>query len=225
MLTIFLWSNAWFSCIDGVAGIMPIIVCPSCNSTNTHFCHDQGFVENTHFCRKMGFIATTRLLGFVWCRLLRKPLGFDSDFAQICGLKIGGWQHWLSPINKARCSYLNTGNYMTSIMSLELCSTPCFNKLVFQMVHVIASGKTKVTNGISTLVQTSATLLTKLMKMIPVEPIKNLSSLPRRDLVVALAWAPIVAMDVAVQVGIASLRSRGQLVCKPSACVNYFCCA
>ena len=75
------------------------------------------------------------------------------------------------------------------------------------MVHIVASGKTKVTNGISTLVQTSATLLTKLMKMIPVEPIKSLSSLPRRDLVVALAWAPIVAMDVAVQVGTASGRS------------------
>merc|ERR1711936_922964 len=40
----------------------------------------------------------------------------------------------------------------------------------------------------------------KLVKKIPVESIKSLSSLPRRDLVVALAWAPIVAMDVAVQV-------------------------
>ena len=75
------------------------------------------------------------------------------------------------------------------------------------MVHIVASQKTKVTNGISTLVQTSATLFPKLMTMIPVEPIKNLSSLPRRDLVVALAWAPIVAMDVAVQVGTASGRS------------------
>ena len=28
---IFLWSNACFSCIDGVAGIMPIITCPSCS--------------------------------------------------------------------------------------------------------------------------------------------------------------------------------------------------
>ena len=93
------------------------------------------------------------------------------------------------------------------------------------MVHILASQKTKVTNGLSTLVQTFATLFPNLMKMIPVEPIKNLSSLPRRDLVVALAWAPIVAVDVAVQVGIASLRSRGQLVCKPSACVTYFCCA
>ena len=88
------------------------------------------------------------------------------------------------------------------------------------MVHIIASGKTKVTNGISTLLQTSAALLTKLMKMIPVEPIKNLSSLPRRDLVVALAWAPIVAMDVVVQVSKASGRSRVQLVC-----VTYFSCS
>ena len=95
MLTTFIRSNAWFSCIDGVAGIMPIITCPSCNSTNTRFCHDQGFVENTHFCRKTGFIANTRLFGFVWCRLLRRHLGFDSDFAHISGLKVGGWQHWL----------------------------------------------------------------------------------------------------------------------------------
>ena len=35
---IFLWSNACFSCIDGFAGIMPIITCPSCNSVNTRFC-------------------------------------------------------------------------------------------------------------------------------------------------------------------------------------------
>ena len=94
MLTIFLWSNAWFSCIDGVAGIMPIITCPSCNSTNTRFCREKGFVENTRFCRKTGFIANTRLFGFVWCRLLRRHLGFDSDFAQISGLKIGGWHLW-----------------------------------------------------------------------------------------------------------------------------------
>ena len=91
MLTIFLWSNAWFSCIDGVAGIMPIITCPSCSSTNTRFCREKGFVENTRFCRKTGFVANTRLFGFVWCRLLRRHLGFDSDFAQISGQKIGGW--------------------------------------------------------------------------------------------------------------------------------------
>ena len=81
-------------CIDSVAGIMPIITCPGCNSTNTRFCHENGFVENTRFCRKTGFIANTRLFGFVWCRLLRRHLGFDSDFAQISGLKIGGWQLW-----------------------------------------------------------------------------------------------------------------------------------
>ena len=84
-------------CIDSVAGIMPIITCPGCNSTNTRFCHEKGFVENTRFCRKTGFIANTRLFGFVWCRLLRRHLGFDSDFAQISGLKIGGWQHWCLP--------------------------------------------------------------------------------------------------------------------------------
>ena len=94
MLTIFLWSNAWFSCIDGVAGIMPIITCPSCNSTNVPFCHKKGFVENMLFWRKTGFVANTLLFGFVWCRLLRRHLGFDSDFAQISGLKIGGWQLW-----------------------------------------------------------------------------------------------------------------------------------
>ena len=93
MLTIFLWSNAWFSCIDGVAGIMPIITCPSCNSTNTRFCHERDFVENRGYCRKTSFIANRRLFGFVWCRLLRRHLGFDLDFAQISGLKIGGWQH------------------------------------------------------------------------------------------------------------------------------------
>ena len=85
MLTIFLWSNAWFSCIDGVAGIMPIITCPSCNSTNPRF------------CRKTGLVANTRLFGFIWCRLLRRHLGFDSDFAQISGLKIGGWHLWDKP--------------------------------------------------------------------------------------------------------------------------------
>ena len=85
-------------CIDSVAGIMPIITCPGCNLTNTRFCHEKGFVENTRFCRKTGFIANTRLFGFVWCRLLRRHLGFDSDFAQISGLKIGGWQHCTKPI-------------------------------------------------------------------------------------------------------------------------------
>ena len=30
---------------------------------------------------------------FVWCRLLCRHLGFDLDFVQISGLKIGGWQH------------------------------------------------------------------------------------------------------------------------------------
>ena len=78
-------------CIDSVAGIMPIITCPGCNLTNTRFCHEKGFVENTRFCRKTGFIANMRFFGFVWCRLLRRHLGFDSDFAQISGLKIGGW--------------------------------------------------------------------------------------------------------------------------------------
>ena len=62
-------------CLDGVAGIMPIITCPSCNSTNARF------------------VANTRLFGFVWCRLLCRHLGFDLDFVQISGLKIGGWQH------------------------------------------------------------------------------------------------------------------------------------
>ena len=81
-------------CIDSVAGIMPIITCPGCNLTNTRFCHEKGFVENTRFCRKTGFIANTRLFGFVWCRLLRRHLGFDSDFAQISGLKIAGWHLW-----------------------------------------------------------------------------------------------------------------------------------
>ena len=86
---IFLWSNACFSCIDGVAGIMPIITCPSCNLTNTRFCREKGFVENIRFCCKTGF-AIRHLFGFVWCRLLCRHLGFDSDFAQISGLQVGG---------------------------------------------------------------------------------------------------------------------------------------
>ena len=90
MLTIFLWSNAWFSCIDGVAGIMPIITCPSCNLTNPRF------------CRKTGLVANTRLFGFIWCRLLRRHLGLDSDFAQISGLKIGGWHLW-EGVTKKSC--------------------------------------------------------------------------------------------------------------------------
>ena len=81
-------------CIDSVAGIMPIITCPGCNSTNTRFCHEKGFVENMRFCRKTGFVAITRHFGFVWCRLLRRHSGFDTDFAQISGLEIGDWQHW-----------------------------------------------------------------------------------------------------------------------------------
>ena len=84
-------------CIDSVAGIMPIITCPGCNSTNTCFCHEKGFVEHTRFCCKTGFIANMRLFGFVWCRLLCRHLGFDSDFAQISGLsglRIGGWHLW-----------------------------------------------------------------------------------------------------------------------------------
>ena len=89
------WQSFMVKCIDGVAGIMPIITCPSCNSTNVHFCREKGFVENMHFCHKTGFVANTRLFGFVWCRLLCRHLGFDSDFAQISGLQVGGWQHWL----------------------------------------------------------------------------------------------------------------------------------
>ena len=74
---------------------MPIIACPSCNLTNTHYCRKKGFVESTRFCCKTGFVANTSLIGLVWCRLLRRHLGFDSDSAQISGLKIGGRQHWI----------------------------------------------------------------------------------------------------------------------------------
>ena len=111
-------------CIDSVAGIMPIITCPGCNSTNTRFCHEKGFVENTRFCRKTGFIANTRLFGFVWCRLLRRHLGFDSDFAQISGLKIGGWHLWEGVTKK---------KLLSSWISCKLCPpfpTPQFGLLV-----------------------------------------------------------------------------------------------
>ena len=92
-------------CARPLEGIMPIITCRSCNSTNTRFCHEKGFVENTHFSRKTGSIANTCFFGFVWCRVLRRHLGFDSDFAQISGLKIGGWQHWYrDPVGP--CMYL-----------------------------------------------------------------------------------------------------------------------
>ena len=40
------------------------------------------------------FIANTRLFGFVWCRLLRRHLGFDSDFAQMSSPRNGGWNLW-----------------------------------------------------------------------------------------------------------------------------------
>ena len=83
-------TQGTFSCIDNFAGIMPIITCPSCNSTNTRFFYEKGFVENTCFCRKTGFVANTCLWGFVWCRLLRRHLRFDFDFAQITGLNLGG---------------------------------------------------------------------------------------------------------------------------------------
>ena len=66
----------------------------------------QSYVTMTLFCRGMGYVSFTRvmswiafcsqyaLFGFVFCRLLRRHLGFDSDFAQISGPKIGGWQLW-----------------------------------------------------------------------------------------------------------------------------------
>ena len=68
----------------------------------------QTYVVITLLCRGMGYVPFTRVLswiaicrqyalfGFVLCRLLRRHLGFDSDFAQISGPKIGGWQLWLA---------------------------------------------------------------------------------------------------------------------------------
>ena len=61
---IFLWSNACFSCIDGVAGIMPIITCPSCNLTNTRFCHKTGFVAYIWVCLVQTYTQTFR----IWLR-------------------------------------------------------------------------------------------------------------------------------------------------------------
>ena len=71
----------------------------------------QTYVMITLFCRGMGYVTRIlswiafcrqyALFGFVLCRLLRRHLGFDSDFAQISGPKIGGWQLcspvWLLP--------------------------------------------------------------------------------------------------------------------------------
>ena len=94
-----------------LTGIMPIIACPSCNLTNSRFCCEKGFVESARFCCKTGFVANTRLFGFVWCRLLRRHLGFDSDFEQISGLKIGGWQH---------CLILHTVHFLNSIFTVHL---------------------------------------------------------------------------------------------------------
>ena len=45
------------------------------------------------FCREYA------LFGFVLCRLLCRHLGFDSDFAQISGQKIGGWELCWVPIS------------------------------------------------------------------------------------------------------------------------------
>ena len=63
MLTIFLWSNAWFWCIDGVAGIMPIIICPSCNSTNTRFCHERVLLRIHAFVAKRVSLQIHAFLG------------------------------------------------------------------------------------------------------------------------------------------------------------------
>ena len=64
----------------------------------------QTYMVITLFCRGMGNVPFTRvllwiafcrqyaLLGFVLCRLLRRHLGLDSDFAQISGPKFGSWQ-------------------------------------------------------------------------------------------------------------------------------------
>ena len=76
--TVFIWFYAKY----GVAVIMRIVTCPCCNWTNTRF------------CRKSDFVANTRFFGFVLSRLLRRHLGFDSDFAQISEQKIGGWGLW-----------------------------------------------------------------------------------------------------------------------------------
>jgi len=55
----------------------------------TLFCRGMGYLRE--FCRESHFVTNTR---FVLCRLLRRHLGFDSDFAQISGQKIGGWELW-----------------------------------------------------------------------------------------------------------------------------------
>ena len=47
-------------------------------------------IVNTRICREAGYVANTRFFGFVLSRLLRRHLGFDSDFAQISGQKLGG---------------------------------------------------------------------------------------------------------------------------------------
>ena len=55
------------------------------------FWRDMGFVASTRFCRESGFVANTRFFGLVLSRLLLRHKGFYSDFVQISGQKIGGW--------------------------------------------------------------------------------------------------------------------------------------
>ena len=77
----------------------------------------QTYVAMTLLCRGMGYVSFTRvmswiafcrqyaLFGFVLCRLLRRHLGFDSDFAQISGPKIGGWQLCCQQVSKSRLNF------------------------------------------------------------------------------------------------------------------------
>ena len=82
-----------------------------------YFITKQTYVVITLFCRGMGYVPFTHvwswfascrkyaLFGFVLCRLLRRHLGFDSDFAQISGQKIGGWQLWFQGQSPFRLLY------------------------------------------------------------------------------------------------------------------------
>ena len=56
----------------------------------TLFCSGMGYVPFTRILSQIAFCREYTLFGFVLCRLLRRHLGFDSDFVQISGQKIGG---------------------------------------------------------------------------------------------------------------------------------------
>ena len=61
----------------------------------TNLCGDYALLLRHGLCRIYAhFVANMRCFGFVLCRLLRRHLGFDSDFAQMSSPRNGGWNLW-----------------------------------------------------------------------------------------------------------------------------------